>query len=180
MSSTDNKDDTDQVSADNICANCGKGEESTNSLKACTACRLVKYCSRDCQVAHRPQHKKACKKRAAELHDEKFFKQPPRSEDCPICFLRMPSLWTGSSYMTCCGKILCSGCIHAPVYDDQGHVINEEICPFCRTPESRSDKEHNERMNKRMEAGDSNAFCHVGYYYYEGTYGNPRDYTKAL
>ena len=70
--STDNKDDIDKVSAD-ICANCGRGEENTNSLKACTACHMVKYCNRECQIAHRPQHKKECKKRAAELHDEKLF-----------------------------------------------------------------------------------------------------------
>ena len=52
------------------CANCGKGDESSGDLKACTACKLVKYCNRECQIAHRPLHKKACKKRAAEIHDE--------------------------------------------------------------------------------------------------------------
>ena len=39
-------------------------------LKNCTACRLVKYCGVECQKAHRKQHKKACKQRAAELKDE--------------------------------------------------------------------------------------------------------------
>ena len=53
-----------------VCANCGKGEESNVDLKACSACQLVKYCNRECQLAHRPQHKKECKKRAAELHEE--------------------------------------------------------------------------------------------------------------
>ena len=51
-----------------LCANCGKGEESAGDLKSCTACKLVKYCNRDCQIAHRPQHKKECKKRAAEVY----------------------------------------------------------------------------------------------------------------
>ena len=80
--------------ADNLtttCANCGKkGEENTGDLKACTACKLVKYCNRDCQIAHRPLHKKACKKRAAELHDEALFKEHPHTDDCPICFLTLP------------------------------------------------------------------------------------------
>jgi len=64
----------DEVS---VCANCGKGEEESGKLKSCTACKLVKYCSRECQIAHRPQHKRECRRRAAELHDEKLFKQPP-------------------------------------------------------------------------------------------------------
>ena len=96
-----------------LCANCGKGEESAGDLKSCTACKMVKYCNRDCQIAHRPQHKKACKKRAAELHDEKLFKQPPPKGDCPICMLLLPSLNTGWKYRSCCGKTICSGCIHA-------------------------------------------------------------------
>ena len=60
------------------CAACGK-EEGGDSLKACTACKLEKYCNRDCQIAHRPQHKKACKKRAAEILNEGTpppFKEP--------------------------------------------------------------------------------------------------------
>ena len=73
------------------CANCGKGEEESVSLKNCVACKMVKYCSRDCQKAHRSQHKKECRKRAAELHDEALFTQPPpQLEDCPICFQPLP------------------------------------------------------------------------------------------
>ena len=78
------------MSTDNItCANCGKGKESCGDLKACTACKLVKYCNRNCQIAHRPQHKKACKKRAAQLHDAALFKEHP-PEECPICMLPLP------------------------------------------------------------------------------------------
>ena len=90
-----------------VCANCGKGEEAGSNLKTCTACRLVKYCSRDCQAAHRPQHKKDCKKKAKELHDEKLFEQPPPLEDCPLCMIRLPTLGNGQTYKACCGKIIC-------------------------------------------------------------------------
>jgi len=139
-----------------ICANCGKGEESTGSLKACTACKLVKYCDRECQIAHRPQHKKECRKRAAELHDELLFKQPPLEHgDCPICFLRMPSLETGRRYQACCGKMICSGCMHAPVYDNQGNEVDNQKCPFCRTPTCRTNEEMIQRIKKRMDAGDA-------------------------
>jgi hypothetical protein len=28
--------------------------------------------------------------RAAELHEELLFRQPPKEDDCPICFLVLP------------------------------------------------------------------------------------------
>jgi len=50
------------------CAACGDSDDGGGSLKACTACNLVKYCNRTCQVAHWPAHKKACKKRHVKHH----------------------------------------------------------------------------------------------------------------
>ena len=160
------------------CANCGKGEEAGINLKACMACKLVKYCSRDCQIAHRSQHKKECKKRAKELHDEKLFKQPPQLEDCPICFMRLPTVGTGKVYMACCGKIICSGCVHA----FQSRVTKKEhdICPFCRTPPPKSDEECLKRLEKRMELNDAQSFYNLGCRYSNGRLGLPQDYAKAL
>ena len=183
MSYTDNKDDTDEVSAD-ICANCGKGEENTDSLKACTACKMVKYCNRECQIAHRPQHKKECKKRAAELHDELLFKQPtPSKEDCPICFLRLPYLASGQRYQSCCGKVICGGCSYAPVYDDQGNKVDidkQNECAFCRVVAPKSVEGMVERLNKRVEASDAIATFNLGCCYRDGKYGYTQDYEKAL
>jgi len=162
-----------------VCANCGKGEEESEKLKACTACKMVKYCSRECQIAHRSQHKKECRKRAAVLHDEELFKQPPPAEDCPICFLRMPSFDMGYKYMSCCGKEICSGCAHAPVYDNQGNKIDDQKCAFCRTltiPVIDSI----EREKIRVEADDPIAIYNHGCYYQKGIYGFPQDFTKAL
>ena len=68
-------------------------------------------------------------RRAAELHDEKLFKQPPTKGDCDICMLPLPSLLTGRKYRSCCGKIICNGCIHAVQMRD-----GTGMCPFCRTP----------------------------------------------
>ena len=69
-------------------------------LKSCIwHVNLCQYCSNDCQKAHHSKHKKECTKRAAELHDEALFTQPPqKEEDCLICLLPMPSLLTGRRY----------------------------------------------------------------------------------
>ena len=136
---------------------------------------MVQYCSADCQKAHRPQHKRECKKRAAEIFDESLFKQPPQKEDCPICFLTIPSMSTGRKYQMCCGKIICSGCIHA--VDKMDGDIK---CPFCRIPTHTSDEELRERVNKRVEVDDAEAIFNLGCYYYNGERGIPQDCDKAL
>ena len=50
---------TDNIS--NACANCDKGEDSSISLKACTACEKVMYCNAACKKKHRYKHKQACR-----------------------------------------------------------------------------------------------------------------------
>ena len=161
-------------SIDSICANCGKGEESSVDLKACTACKMVKYCNRDCQIAHRPQHKKECKKRAAELHDERLFKEPPPPEDCPICMLPLPSTDQVTFY-SCCGKNVCNGCIGA-MLDREGTNI---LCAYCRTPPSNSNEEEVKRLMKLTEKGNPSAYNTLAGFYDRGTYGMPQDQERA-
>ena len=168
-----------------VCANCGK--EGANNI--CNKCKMVTYCNAACKKKHRHKHKKQCEEHirlaaehAAKLHDEELFKQPPpQEEDCPICFLRLPTLDTGRRYKSCCGKIICSGCSYAPVYDNQGNKVDDEKkCPFCRTPASTSEKESIERDKKRMEASDPIAVCNIGTFHSQGIRGFPQDHTKAL
>jgi len=113
-------------------------------------------------------------------HEEELFKQPPTEEDCPICFLRLPYLGSGSRYYACCGKVICCGCVHAPVYDDRGNEIDDQRCPFCRSLRTSSDEELNEMEKKRIQADDDIALFNIGVYYRDGRYGFPQDYTKAL
>ena len=72
-------------------ASCGITQvdgDDVKKMKNC-ACKIVQYCSVACQTEHRSEHKRACKKRVAELRDEILFKQPESScfGDCPICCL---------------------------------------------------------------------------------------------
>ena len=168
---------TSSSKVSSLCANCGKGEEAGIKLKTCTACKLVKYCSRDCQIAHRPQHKKACKKKVKELHEEKLFKQPPPDEDCPICMIRLPLLIAARTYMSCCGKVICSGCIH--VVHSTHRSKDLPLCPFCRVPNPTTDEELMRLFQKRMELNDTTAICDMGCMYEEGN-GLPQNRAKAL
>ena len=158
------------------CACCGK--EGTD-LNICNKCQMVKYCNAACKKKHRSKHKKKCERRAveiqAELHEIQLFKQPPKT-DCPICMLPLPSLHTGSKYKACCGKNICSGCIHAVQVRDNG----VGLCPFCRTPTPTSEDEMIEIYKKRVEVGDANAMFNLGVCYYEGLFGMPQNHDKAL
>ena len=163
-----------EVQVVGVCANCGT---EGSDMNICNKCKDAKYCNAACKKKHRSKHKKKCERRVAEMHDEALFKQPPKKEDCPICMLLLPSLNTGSRYKACCGKDICSGCIHAVKLRDKG----VGLCPFCRTPTPTSEKEEVKRTKKRIEAGDATAMFNLGSCYYEGLYGGlQRDYEKAL
>ena len=169
------------------CANCGKEGSEVNNI--CNKCKAATYCNAACKKKHRSKHKKDCerrvaelldeelerKKRAAELHDGKLFKKPLPKEDCPICMLLLPSLFTGSKYSACCGKTICSGCIHAVAIRDGG----VGLCPFCRTPTPTPD-EFVEQVIKRMEVDDAEAIRNLGCYYYKGSHGLQQNHAKAL
>ena len=165
-----------------ICANCGKeGSDVTNT---CNKCKSVMYCNAACKKKHRKKHKKECEenvKRAAEhaakVHDEKLFKQPPPNEDCPICMIRLPTL-LGRTYMACCGKVICTGCVHA--FQSRATKKEHDVCPFCRTPPPLSDEEVAKRYEKRMELDDPMAIQELGFLYASGLYGLKQNSAKAL
>ena len=163
------------VSALDICANCGKGEEESGKLQKCAACNLVKYCSRECQAAHRPQHKKACKKRASEIYDEKLFKEG-EPDECPICFQPCP-IGSHQTFESCCGKLICNGCVYAMKASEGGGDLYP--CAFCRTPPASSYEENIKRLNKLMNKGNGEAFATLGGSYADGDLGLPQDDHKA-
>ena len=163
----------------NICANCGK--EGNGITNTCNKCKMVMYCNAACKKKHRSKHKKDCEehlKRAAENaakeHDDKLFKQPPPLEDCPICMILLPKLDSGQTYMACCGKVICSGCVHA--FRSRVTKKEHDVCPFCRAPP----EEYMKRLKKRIDLNDSIAMDQMGCHYAEGLYGLPQNDVKAL
>eukprot|EP00986_Skeletonema_menzelii_P007429 scaffold2919_cov130-Skeletonema_menzelii.AAC.5 len=145
------------------CASCGIAGNGDIKLKKCTACYLVRYCSIKCQKDHRPKHKRDCKKRVVELHDELLFKQPKSTHrgDCPICLVPLPLDLTKSTRMSCCSKLVCNGCYHANERREKEQRLAPK-CPFCRHDIPRSPAEADRNKRKRIEANDPDALTEFG------------------
>ncbi len=178
MSAKVDEDEAEADEADEVCASCGKSAVDDIKLKFCTACKLVKYCSVECQKNHRKQHKKACKKRAAEIRDNELFTQPDESHlgECPICCLPLPldnSKWAMNS---CCSKYICKGCSHANFMREMEQGL-EHKCPFCREPVPTSEEEAAQKDVERVKANDPYALFQMGSKHYkEGDYGAAFEY----
>jgi hypothetical protein len=164
------------------CTSCGITTSVDIKLKKCNACDLVRYCSDKCQQEHSPKHEEACKKRAADIHDDLLFRQPESSHlgDCPICLLPLPIDPTKSTLMSCCSKSVCNGCNYA----NQSREVEQSLhqtCPFCRHPAPKTDAEADKNTIKRAAANDPVALRRMAAIRYkEGDYGSAFDYcTKA-
>ena len=84
--------------------------------------------------------------RATEMHDEALFKTPPPRDECPICLLPHPINKSEQYFQSCCGKIICGGCMYGVVEHD-----DRELCPFCRAPGATTiEGEWVERLRKRV------------------------------
>ena len=167
--------------ADEVCANCGKAAVDNIKLKKC-ACNLVKYCSVDCQKNHRSQHKKACKKRLAELRHDKLFTQPDEScyGECPICCLPLSIEREKLLTNSCCSKWICDGCSYANQLREIEQGLDQR-CAYCREPVPKTDQEEENNVTKRAKANDPVAIAELGNRCdHEGDYeGAFEYYTKA-
>ena len=150
------------ATADEVCANCGIAALDNVKLKKC-ACKPVQYCSVECQINHRSQHKKACKKRLAEMRDETLFVQPDEGHlgECPLCCLALPLDGSKSAMMACCSKIICKGCSYANILRDSKQEL-EQRCPFCREKPPKSKEEAKKMAKKRVKANDPDAIFQMG------------------
>ena len=140
----------------------------------------MKYCTVDCQKNHRSRHKKACKKRLAELHDGELFTQPDSSHmgECPLCCLPLPIDMTESTLSSCCCKSICKGCFFSnQLREVEGGL--EHRCAFCREPVLNSDErdELNKRLMERVKKDDPVAMNEMGRIHErEGDYGKALEY----
>jgi len=154
---------SEEEQADEVCASCGKAEVDDIKLKICTACKLVKYCSVACQKNHRKQHKKACKKRAAEIKDDRLFKHPDGCcyGECPICCLSLPLDLSKSTLNSCCCQTICVGCEYANKIREAEQGL-EHKCPYCREAVPKSDEDMDKNYMERAKANDPEALNQLG------------------
>ena len=173
---------------DEVCASCGITQGDDTKLKTC-ACKLVRYCSVDCQKNHRSKHKKACKQQMAKLRDDLLMEQPDSTHhgDCEICCLPLPLDGEKFTMMTCCGKAVCRGCEYAnklreyvnykllcteevsgwtPAYLGEMGGMLEHKCMYCRQRVAQTEEEIHQFRMKRVEANDPSAMYHMGAFYY--------------
>jgi len=117
------------------------------------------------------------------ISDNELFKDPPPKEDCSICMQPMPHFsgmcGVETAYMPCCGKTICSGCMHA-AREEMKKGAMKPLCLYCRVPLKCSVKELMKRYKKRMKLNDPEAFFTLAIKYKNGEWGLSRDFDKAL
>ncbi len=173
--------------ANEVCANCGKGEGDNIKLSECTACHFVRYCSDTCEKKHLSKHRIMCKNPAViyddnniiknttatekapeNIRDDDLFRQPDESHlgECPICCLPLSIDLNKSVMNSCCCKRICNGCDYANKKQGQ-----HPKCPYCREPLPRSKEEIDQNCEKRAKANDPVALLQMGVKRYkEGDY----------
>ncbi len=170
----------DLETTDEVCASCGKAAVDDVKLKKC-ACKIVQYCSVDCQK-NRPNHKKECKKRMAEIRDDELFEQPDESYrgECPLCCLPLPLDNRKTGLNSCCCKLICDGCNFANRLHEWRESL-EQRCAFCREPIPDTQDKCVKNLMERIKANDPLALYQVGKRRYrEGDHeGAFQYYTKA-
>ena len=115
--------------------------------------------------------------------------------DFPICFVVLPIEVDKSEYKSCCGSVICNGCIIAQRRSIAGLknfgkredcefealcILGSTICPFCRSPDSRGNDELFQRLKQRIDKhSDSLAMVILGQQYKLGLLGLPKCPEKA-
>ena len=124
------------------------------------------------------------------------------NDECVLCCYPLPLRRDYSRYNSCCGEIICMGCIIAqkrtliigtnvkkPIAGSKEEELEfltihrskrRFLCPFCREPLPRSKKKELNNMLKRIDKyNDPRAMHIVGNFYLYGEYGLPKDLKKA-
>jgi len=103
--------------------------------------------------------------------------------ECSICMHSMPLDESQRYFTSCCMNGICKGCALASQLADL-KCRRTTVCAFCRQPEPdegpRGDEIKVAQIQKRVDAGDAEAYFFLGQQYYRGQYSLPQDLSKAI
>ena len=129
------------------------------------------------------------KKLEEEIKDADLFAPMPPTEDCPICLVPLPRIFSKSVYKTCCGNTICDACIeenHAVIKakneknaGKKDKPVIQDTCPFCRAPVPSSFGEVMRQCEGRLHY-DYKALDAIAGGFCFGTRGQAEDKMKAL
>ena len=117
-------------------------------------------------------------------------------QDCPVCMLPIPFEKMRSIYSSCCGNVICKGCItKAAMHQGERKAIvkvknapcafalqTTPPCAFCRSDKPKDDQERVLWFRRRADPpyNDPIAMILLGNAYVNGRYGLPKDPQKAF
>ncbi len=111
------------------CSNCAAHEGLTVKLKPCSRCKLVRYCSVECQRQHwrAGEHRRFCVAVGDRVPQElapKRLNATADKDDCPVC---MEPLTSAKKTILACGHVL-----HLKCLKDILALTKSQLCPVCR------------------------------------------------
>ena len=119
---------TKKSSAGPECANCGVAGVP---LKACSRCKLVKYCDKDCQRQHwtKGEHQKFCiavdkRKPQIDAATSNLLTEEFKGDECAICLSPL-------SQSNAC-LLPCSHSYHSECVAQLRKFGISQVCPLCR------------------------------------------------
>ena len=106
----------------------------------------------------------------AETADIDLFAPIQEKEECPLCLLPLPLEDSDNMFYECCGKRICSGCIHKHFMTliKEGKERSRDMkCPFCRQSHL-SGPQRIKALKKLMKNNEPQAFVAMSDKYKEG------------
>ena len=117
----------------------------------------------------------------AETADIDQFEPIAEREECTICLLPLPLKHNETTFMSCCGKNICFGCVYKNILrenDNADHPSKIGLCAFCRQPIIH-EKTLKKRLKKLMKNNYPLAYLKMADRYKKGK-GELQSVTKAL
>jgi hypothetical protein len=116
-----------------VCSYCESVEDPEHKLQACCRCRLVAYCSKECQKAHwKNGHKQTCvpvqDRKLPQLSVVEVTQEAKKSVDV-VCVICLESLQPSSSCTLPCKHSFHGKCVS----NLRSQSSTSQVCPLCRT-----------------------------------------------